>query len=80
MTADEQRINACANPLHKTQRQKLYELSRVRKSGNYVVAPNKALDEYVAQLKDIYPRLFHTNETLNTRVFVGKPLKEHAHD
>ncbi len=73
MTAAEKLINDCVSPFTETQRQKLKDLSKVPPDKNYSVTPNIKLEEYIETLKDMYPEMFHTRDTLKNRVFVDTP-------
>lgn len=73
MTAAEKLINDCVSPFNETQRQKLKDLSKVRKDKNYSTTPNMKLEEYIAELYDMYPEMFHTTNTLKDRVFMDTP-------
>jgi len=74
MTAAEKLINDCVSPFNETQRQKLRELSKVRVDRDYPATPNKPLDEYIKQMKDLYPEMFHlTKADLDSRVFMDTP-------
>jgi hypothetical protein len=64
----------CASPFNDHQRAKLKSLSRVKPKGeDYPVTPNKALDEYIATLKELNPHMFQTKESMKERVFVDEP-------
>lgn len=71
MTAAEKIINDCVSPFNEQQRQKLQDLSKVCKE--YSAVPNAALEAYIAQLRDLYPEMFHTDKTLKHRVFFDEP-------
>lgn len=73
MTAAEKLINDCVSPFNEHQRQMLKDLSKVRKDKNYSATPNVKLEEYIETLKDMYPEMFHTKDTLKNRVFVDTP-------
>lgn len=72
MTAAEKLINDCVSPFNEGQRQRLRALSNVR-AGIAPLTSNAALDEYIAQLKALYPEMFHTANTLKHRVFFDEP-------
>jgi hypothetical protein len=59
--------------LNELQRQRLRDLSRVCKDGNYPTLPNLPLDKYLEELRDQYPEAFHTRESLKNRVFMDEP-------
>jgi hypothetical protein len=64
----------CVSPFNDRQREKLKSLSRVQPKGNeYPITPNKALDEYIATLKESNPEMFQTKESARERVFVDEP-------
>jgi hypothetical protein len=64
----------CASPFNDHQRAKLKSLSRVQPKGeDYPVTPNKALNEYIATLKELNPHMFQTKESMKERVFVDEP-------
>ena len=64
----------CVSPFNDHQRAKLKSLSRVQPKGkDYPVTPNKALDEYIATLKELNPNMFQTKESMKERVFVDEP-------
>ena len=71
MTAAEKIINDCVSPFNETQRQRLRDLSKVCKE--YSAVPNAALNEYITQLKDLYPEMFQDEESARRRVFVDEP-------
>ena len=72
MTTAETIINGCVNPLTEQQRQTLKDLSMVE--GNTFAKENKALEEYIEVLKDMYPEKFHrTRRDLVSRVFFDEP-------
>lgn len=73
MTAAEKLINDCVSPFNETQRQRLKDLSKIRKDKNYPAAPNIKLEEYIEELRDMYPEKFHTKDTVKHRVFVDEP-------
>ena len=73
MTSNEKLINDCVSPFNETQRQKLRDLSKVRPNKDYLVQPNIRLEEYLEELRDMYPEKFHTKESLKMRVFVDTP-------
>jgi hypothetical protein len=75
MTAAEQLINDCVSPFNETQRQRLRELSKVMPRGEeYPAVPNKPLEEYIKQMRDLYPEMFHnTKADLDSRVFMDTP-------
>ena len=60
-------------PLNELQRQKLRDLSRVRKDKDYPATPNMVLETYLEELRDQYPEAFHTKESLKERVFMDEP-------
>jgi hypothetical protein len=73
MTAAEKLINDCVSPFTEAQRQRLKDLSKVRKDKNYSATPNAKLEEYIEVLHDMYPEMFHTKESLKMRVFMDTP-------
>ena len=73
MTAAEKIINDCVSPFNETQRQRLRDLSKLRKDKEYSAIPNTALNEYITQLKDLYPEMFQDEESARRRVFVDEP-------
>ena len=75
MTAAEKLINDCVSPFNEAQRQKLRELSKVMPRGKeYSAVPNKPLEEYIKQMRDLYPEMFHkTKADLESRVFMDTP-------
>ena len=73
MTAAEKLINDTVSPFNIAQRDRLKYLSKVRKDGNYSAMPNVKLEEYIQELRDKYPDKFHTQATLNNRVFMDEP-------
>ena len=74
MTSSEKIINDCVSPFNETQRARLKALSKVQVKGkDYSATPNDALEQYIAQLKAIYPNMFHTKNTLKDRVFMDTP-------
>lgn len=60
-------------PLNELQRQKLRDLSHVRKDKDYPATPNMVLEKYIEELRDQYPEAFHTKESLKDRVFMDEP-------
>ena len=80
MTAAEKLINDCVSPFNEAQRQKLRELSKVRVDRDYPVQPNKPLNDYIKQMQDLYPNMFHlTKADLETRVFMDTPTANIPH-
>jgi hypothetical protein len=73
MTAAEKLINDCVSPFNEAQRARLQYLSKVREDGNYSGMPNVPLQEYIEELKDLYPNMFQDNTTLKHRVFFDEP-------
>jgi hypothetical protein len=74
MTAAEKLINDCVSPFTQAQRERLKYLSKVQPQGSdYPAMPNVLLEEYISQLKDMYPEMFQTNATLKHRVFFDEP-------
>jgi hypothetical protein len=64
----------CVSPFNEHQRKKLKSLSRLQPKGkDYPAAPNKALDEYIATLKESNPEMFQTKESMRNRAFVDEP-------
>ena len=60
--------------LNELQRQKLRDLSHVRKDKDYSAQPNVALEAYIAELREQYPEAFlTTKESLKARVFMDEP-------
>ena len=59
--------------LNELQRQKLRDLSKVRKDKDYPATPNMALEKYIEELRDQYPEAFHTKGSLKERVFMDEP-------
>lgn len=60
--------------LNELQRQKLRDLSKVRKDKDYPVLPNMALEKYIEELREQYPEAFlTTKESLKARVFMDEP-------
>ncbi|CAB4123597.1 hypothetical protein UFOVP48_41 [uncultured Caudovirales phage] len=79
MTAAEKIINDCVSPFNEHQRQRLRDLSKVQLRGkDYPTTPNLPLEEYITQLKDLYPEMFHTHESLKQRVFMDTPTALHV--
>jgi hypothetical protein len=56
------------------QRQHLRDLSHIRKDKEYPVTSNIRLDDYIDQLREQYPEMFHPKESLRDRVFVDQPM------
>ena len=72
MTAAEKIINDCVSPFHEHQRQMLRDLSDVREDNKYTEV-NRRLQDYIETLRDIYPEMFHTKDTVKNRVFMDEP-------
>jgi hypothetical protein len=61
-------------PLNELQRERLRDLSKVRKDRNYSTAPNIELEKYINELWSQYPEYFHgTKNSLSKRVFMDEP-------
>lgn len=79
MTAAEKIIRDCVSPFNTTQRQRLKDLSKVPPRGTeYPAHRNAALDAYIEQLKEFYPEMFQTNESLKHRTFIDEPTALHV--
>ena len=77
MTNNEQFINSSSNTFNETQRSMLKSLSNVS-DGNTYTKDNKQLEEYIQNLRDMYPEKFHkTKEDLMQRVFFDTPTSMH---
>jgi hypothetical protein len=74
MTTNEKLTNDCVSPFNEAQRARLQYLSKVCEDGGYSALPNIPLETYIEELKDLYPNMFHTKESLKTRVFFDEPV------